>query len=195
MAARESEPFRLTPRVLRQKAEDFFHVGVTDGWCNICTMTIVIPIHSFVDLITNSSSEIFVEASTKTITAIKKMLDNVLTAGGSTKTADDLFTFELGYEVTDHKTWGSVYVSKAEFDKIKTAWDEYEEHDEDEGETDDAEVIEEPRFEPTNYDDGYYHNTAIIVKAKDDTSKEAVAAAKTLADLTGLFDIEAICEG
>lgn len=160
---------------------------------------ITINVHSFVDLITNSSSEIFVEASASTITAIKKMLTNVLAAGGSTKTADDLFTFDLGYEVTDTKDYDTVYVSKAEFKKIEKAWEEYEESkysedDETEGmsdvEKDERDAAKTPRYEP-RYDESEFHNTRIVVTVKDEASKEAKAAAKTLSDLTGLFNLEA----
>ena len=58
-------------------------------------MTITIPIHSFVDLITNSSSEIFVSADANTVKAVKKLIDNILKASGSDKTADDLFEISL----------------------------------------------------------------------------------------------------
>jgi len=58
-------------------------------------MHINIPIHSVVALITNSSSEIFVSADESTVKAIKKITNDILKAGGSTQTADDLFTFEL----------------------------------------------------------------------------------------------------
>ncbi len=56
---------------------------------------LTIQIHSFVDLITNSSSEIFVNADGKTLESIKLIVDNVLKMGGSTLRADDLFEFAL----------------------------------------------------------------------------------------------------
>lgn len=55
----------------------------------------IIPVHSFVDLITNSSSEIFVSADQDTVNAVKKLVNTLLTAGGGKLTADDLFTFKL----------------------------------------------------------------------------------------------------
>jgi hypothetical protein len=51
--------------------------------------------HSFVDLITNSSTEIYIEASEKTIESIKALVNNILNLGGSSLTCDDLFTIEL----------------------------------------------------------------------------------------------------
>ena len=48
-----------------------------------------------VDLITNSSSEIFISADEKTIEAIKGIINDVLKAGGSQVTADQMFDFAL----------------------------------------------------------------------------------------------------
>ena len=59
------------------------------------TNTLRIPLHSFVDLITNSSSEIFVSATDSTVTAIKKLVDSLLLAGGSKFTVDELFEITL----------------------------------------------------------------------------------------------------
>lgn len=53
------------------------------------------PLHSFVDLITNSSTEIYIEASEKTIETLKELINNLLTMGGSKLTCDDLFTIEI----------------------------------------------------------------------------------------------------
>lgn len=52
-------------------------------------------IHSFVDIITNSSSEIFVQASDRTIKSVKQLVDSLLSLGGSTLKADDLFEMTL----------------------------------------------------------------------------------------------------
>ena len=56
---------------------------------------LVIRVHSFVDLITNSSTEIYIRASDKTVTSIKQMIDNILELGKSKLTCDDLFDIEL----------------------------------------------------------------------------------------------------
>ena len=148
-------------------------------------MTITIPIHSFVDLITNSSSEIFVSADANTVKAVKKLIDNILKASGSDKTADDLFEIGLGYEVTDNETYDNKFVTKAEFEKIEETYQEWEDGDQRRA---------EPRFQP-RYSDGDYSNSNLLVTVKDDVSSEqkaaAKAAAKTLSDLTGLFEIDA----
>ena len=148
-------------------------------------MTTRIPIHSFVDLITNSSSEIFVSADVNTVKAVKKLIDNILKASGSDKTSDDLFDIGLGYEVTDTETYDNKFVTKAEFEKIEETYQEWEDGDQRRA---------EPRFQP-RYSDGDYRNSNILVTVKDDVPSEqkaaAKAAAKTLSDLTGLFQIDA----
>ncbi len=57
-----------------------------------------------VDLITNSSSEIFVAADTKTVKTIQSIIDHLLTIGGSEKKSKDLFKIELasGYTTEDY---------------------------------------------------------------------------------------------
>ena len=60
-------------------------------------MKIIIPIHSFVDLITNSSSEVFVSASEKTIGVVKNLVQVFLNQSGNTKTVDELFDIRLVY--------------------------------------------------------------------------------------------------
>ena len=56
---------------------------------------ITLDIHSFIDIITNSSTEIFVQATSHTIKNVKELVNSLLKLGGSQLTADDLFTFEL----------------------------------------------------------------------------------------------------
>lgn len=64
--------------------------------------SIKIPVHSFVDLITNSSSELFVSATSSTLAAVNKLVDALLIAGGSKFRIADLFDITLedeeGYE-------------------------------------------------------------------------------------------------
>jgi len=57
-----------------------------------------IKVHSIVDLITNSSTEIYVYAGDYTLKSVKELIDSLLEIGGSIKKADDLFTFELSEE-------------------------------------------------------------------------------------------------
>lgn len=72
-------------------------------------MKLSVPIHSFVDLITNSSSEVYVTSDRKTVDAIKTLVNSVLAAGGSTKTCDELLDISLTVE----QGWGEYKVIHA----------------------------------------------------------------------------------
>lgn len=84
---------------------------------------IYIPIHSFVDVITNSSSEIFVAAEEKTAEAIKKLVTGLLQAGAGAHTADDLFAFDLvqNYSVSllDEGSSKEMTLTKAEAESLR----------------------------------------------------------------------------
>ena len=56
---------------------------------------LVIPIHSFVDLITNSSSETFISYDESSINAIKELVNSLLKTAGSALTSDDLFDITI----------------------------------------------------------------------------------------------------
>jgi len=60
-----------------------------------------LKIHSVVDVITNSSTVIYTEASESAIETAKSIIDDILKVAGSGKTADDLFTFEVKVLPTD----------------------------------------------------------------------------------------------
>ena len=60
--------------------------------------TITLKIHSFIDIITNSSTEIFIQATDKTIKNIKQLINSILTIGGSKMTSDDMFEISLKAE-------------------------------------------------------------------------------------------------
>lgn len=85
----------------------------------------ILNIHSFVDLITNSSTEIFVEASQSTIKAVKDMVNALLRMADSTKTADDLFEFSLneeeGYSDSGYKNVSLVVKAKEDSEDARIA--------------------------------------------------------------------------
>jgi len=60
--------------------------------------TINIPIHSFIDVITNSSTSVYVGCHGNTIKFATDMIDSLLKAAGSDKTADDIFEFKITVE-------------------------------------------------------------------------------------------------
>ena len=55
-------------------------------------------IHSVVDVITNSSTVIFVQAGDQTIKSAKDIAQKVLDLAGSDKKAEDLFDFKIEYD-------------------------------------------------------------------------------------------------
>jgi hypothetical protein len=55
---------------------------------------IKVNVHSIIDVITNSSTEIFSGAKSQATEVAKELINKILSEGGSDKTADDLFTFE-----------------------------------------------------------------------------------------------------
>lgn len=80
-----------------------------------------VNVHSVVDLITNSSTEIFMSASDSAIQNVKEIIDAVLKASGSDKTCDDLFIVEkavmnessilsyaVDYIIDDPESWEHV---------------------------------------------------------------------------------------
>lgn len=56
---------------------------------------IKISLHSFVDLITNSSSEVFVSSSDHTERMVKELIDKILKNAGTEKTCDELFNVSV----------------------------------------------------------------------------------------------------
>lgn len=64
--------------------------------------TLTIPIHSFVDLITNSSSEVFVCATEKTISTIHEAINHILKASNQPQLrSEQLFDIKLAVRVDD----------------------------------------------------------------------------------------------
>ena len=59
---------------------------------------LVLAIHSIIDLVTNSSTEIYVTCHTKTVETIKEFVNGILKSVNSDKTADDLFDMSLYME-------------------------------------------------------------------------------------------------
>jgi hypothetical protein len=59
--------------------------------------SVILHIHSFVDVITNSSSEVFVSASEKTIGVVKSIIQVFLNQAKITESVDELFDVKLVY--------------------------------------------------------------------------------------------------
>lgn len=55
-------------------------------------------LHSFVDVITNSSTMVYISADKSSIDSVKNFINKILKISNSDKTADDLFEFEVQYD-------------------------------------------------------------------------------------------------
>lgn len=74
------------------------------------TNTLRIPLHSFVDLITNSSSETFVAADRQTVSALEDIIDVLLSSVGSDQKCHDLFRIGLDTEDGGYGHYKILYV-------------------------------------------------------------------------------------
>jgi hypothetical protein len=63
--------------------------------------TLTIPVHSFIDVITNSSSEVFVTCNGKTIEVVKSIIKLFLENANIATPVDELFAVELTYDNRD----------------------------------------------------------------------------------------------
>jgi hypothetical protein len=162
------------------------------------TTSVILPVHSFVDVITNSSSEIFVAADKSTITAIKKLVDNIISAsvvvatdiGGKVvdiPSADSIFTFDLVYLCYD-ASYNEKWLTADEIKTLKAKNDEILENPDDYTE---KQVSDADAWEYKDEDGDGYVKCNVRVQVRDKTNKSAVAAAKVLSDLTAIFNIEA----
>ena len=119
-------------------------------------------IHSFIDLISNSSSEIFVVASEKTVNSVKEIVNNILAIGKSEYTCDDLFTVEI---------------DEARFRK-----------DSDDYERDENKTYKEWLANNDKYSEDY-RRVRLLVKCKDTAHPLGKATEDLLSNLAGLFQI------
>lgn len=152
--------------------------------------SITIKIHSFIDVITNSSTEIYVQASESTIKSVKELVNGLLKMGGSTKTADDLFTFELIDPGFADRVWDAAwhYLSDEEAPDDETG-DQYEQRVKDLVDAVDKKNPPEwYQYFLDREDESYKHDVDLVVTARD---PEAAGVAKILSSLSGLFDMEA----
>lgn len=58
----------------------------------------IINIQSITDIVTNSSTEVFIRIKETAINTVKKLINNLLKISGSTLQADNLFTIEILYD-------------------------------------------------------------------------------------------------
>lgn len=157
-----------------------------------------INVHSFIDVITNSSTEIYVQAGENTINTIKELVNILLKETESTKTADDLFTFELidtGLEeFIDDKLYDYCQDLK-EYNKLETYDQKCNFRKELKNKFDNGidkpdwwDSIEEEYKDKCDY--GSYSNIYLDIKPKDENGS-LKRASSILSSLQTLFNIEA----
>jgi len=78
-----------------------------------------IPFHSYIDVITNSSTEIFASVSNNAKDIMTEILTSVLKAAGSNKTVDEIFDIEFIYNEEE-----TAWCPCCEYDITKTEEDE-----------------------------------------------------------------------
>ncbi len=82
-------------------------------------LTLLISVHSFVDVITNSSSEIFVTANEKTVALVKELINFHLKDAHYAETADELFDVKLVFKGYDDNTGAEIEQSEYSPSKIR----------------------------------------------------------------------------
>jgi len=138
--------------------------------------TYLIPFHSFISLITNSSSEIFVCAGDDTAKAIEKLIDNVLRVSGSSVRSRHLFKIDCVDEIR--------YTNKATGKRVRELFNAEELKSE----------LAAGVFDQEDVDDSIDENhptSKIRVRALVPITDEVKEIISTLQDLTGLFSIDA----
>jgi hypothetical protein len=162
--------------------------------------TIIIPFHSFVDVITNSSTTIFVGCHDNTIKYAKELIDTLLKTMGSDKKADDLFEFEVQSvnrdDIIDRTLTDGEFHDGELDDELKemgidmSGFDEMEEKKQEEivNKIVDKILAGELDYESNEYG---YDERQLIIKLKND-SKEVI----NLNDYLGrIFEIDGTRDG
>lgn len=124
-----------------------------------------IPIHSTVDIVTNSSSEIFTNAKDGSDKELKKIINAIIASCGGTGTADDLFEIKTVIIYEDYYNPKNDKYERVEYD------------------------IDSKEGKKMRNGEGFY-NVCIKVTPKDKDNKYAVEAANLLSKLEDLFESE-----
>lgn len=168
-----------------------------------------INIHSFVDVITNSSTTTYVKATQKSIDMAKELVNAILKIGNSNYKADDLFIFELENEyVHDWRENKIKEIHTKEFNEIK----KYDEKQELISKYWNKYLVEQPTWwnscfennDPNNsctqefidelgyYPEDYNVNLIIIPKNKENCDTNIISV---LSSLTDLFECDSSYDG
>ena len=152
-----------------------------------------LSIHSFSDVITNSSESIYVSATEKSIVMVKELINYFLQKAGSDKKADDLFTFEL---ILDEALVERI-LDEMDDDQLVNLVDKdfIDLHGKDLQEKQAEEVrrlVKEGKIDPDSYSCDYSRREdSLIITPKDGPEEELDLTAK----VRSIFDISAIMNG
>ncbi len=136
-----------------------------------------IPIHSYSSLITNSSSEIYVQATEKTVEAFKEIINASLQLAGSELKADDLFEFELRSNSTEFYDYDSG--STIDIPSLNLLNSE-----------------EKERFQNLCQKAHYNTNVSVVLKPKDKSGankKQEQKISELISNLRNTFNIYGYC--
>lgn len=91
---------------------------------------IKISYHSFIDMITNSSTMVYVECHAKTKEFLFEFIDSLLKIAGSNKKAEDLFVVKIKRDCFyNYNTDTELYDVDIEFDRDGNRTDDYQDDD------------------------------------------------------------------
>lgn len=79
--------------------------------------TLKIKIHSFINLITNSSTEMYMDFS-YSLNPIKDLLNKILELSGTNKTCDEVFDIELTEQTEDDPAELIINAKDEEYDEL-----------------------------------------------------------------------------
>lgn len=155
-----------------------------------------IKYHSFIDIITNSSTEIYVSVGDWSVKTVKDLVNGMLKIAKSDKTCDDLFEISINnYRCEEWILGEQVYDYFVESNKMTR--DEYKVLTDDEklnkfyqesGET--YETMSAKYYEHIEDDYDSFDESSLLVKAKTD-DPDVIEVAKILHNLRDIFAIEA----
>jgi len=138
---------------------------------------LLIPLHSAISLITNSSSEVFISSDSRTVKSIHELVDNLFSIAGSTLKSKDIFQIDITKRVEYLDTVKDKYVEEYYTDE------EIDLHIKN-GKLEEYNVCGESEYGLIK---NYLRLTPLVPAP---VSPEIEKVCKRLADLTGMFEIE-----
>jgi len=150
-------------------------------------------LHSFSDVITNSSETVYMCPTEKTISLMKELINYFLEKAGSEKRADDLFTFELELDeayverILDDMSEEEQEALVDEASKSLSLIEKSKKQNEAI-----IRLVKEGKINPDNYDsDCSYREDHLFIIPKDDSKEVLDMTSKVFS----IFNVEATRDG